>query len=50
VTIFALGFVVAGSAAMELLGRYNQHRMLARGAPEDLLSAGSRYLLPEAGE
>ena len=47
-TIFALGFLVAGSAAMEQLGNYNQHRMLARGAREDLLSAGFSYLLPEA--
>jgi hypothetical protein len=46
-TIFALGFLVAGSAAMEQLGHYNQHRMLARGAREDLLSAGFSYLLPE---
>jgi Protein of unknown function (DUF4231) len=45
-TIFALGFLVAGSAAMEQLGHYNQHRMLARGAREDLISAGFSYLLP----
>jgi hypothetical protein len=46
-TIFALGFLVAGSAAMEQLGHYNQHRLLARVAREDLLSAGFSYLLPE---
>jgi hypothetical protein len=45
-TIFALGFVVAGSAAMEQLGHYNQHRLLSRGAREELLSAGFGYLLP----
>jgi hypothetical protein len=47
-TIFALGFLVAGSAAMEQIGHYNQHRMLARGAREDLLSEGFSSLLPEA--
>jgi predicted RNase H-like HicB family nuclease len=45
-TIFALGFLVAGSAAMEQLGHYNQRRILARRAREELLSAGFSYLLP----
>jgi Protein of unknown function (DUF4231) len=46
-TIFALGFLVAGSAAMEQLGHYGQHRMLSRQAREELLTAGFGYLLPE---
>jgi hypothetical protein len=45
-TIFALGFLVAGSAAMEQLGHYGQHRMLSRQAREELLTAGFGYLLP----
>jgi hypothetical protein len=48
-TIFALGFLVAGSAAMEQLGHYGQHRMLAREAREELLTVGFGYLLPEPG-
>jgi Protein of unknown function (DUF4231) len=47
-TIFALGFLVAGSAALEQIGHYNQRRMLTRGAREELLSAGFSYLLPAA--
>jgi hypothetical protein len=46
-TIFALGFLVAGSAGMEQLGHYGQHRMLSRQAREELLTAGFGYLLPE---
>jgi len=46
-TIFALGFLVAGSAGMEQLGQYGRHRMLAREAREDLLTAGFGYLLPK---
>jgi hypothetical protein len=46
-TIFALGFLVAGSAAMEQLGHYGQHRMLSRQAREELLTVGFGYLLPE---
>jgi hypothetical protein len=46
-TIFGLGFLVAGSAAMEQLGHYGQHRMLSRQAREELLTAGFGYLLPE---
>jgi hypothetical protein len=46
--IFALGFLVAGSAALEQLGHYGQHRMLSRQAREKLLTAGFRYLLPKA--
>jgi predicted RNase H-like HicB family nuclease len=47
-TIFALGFLVAGSAALEQIGHYNQRRMLTRRAREELLSAGFSYLLPAA--
>ncbi len=47
-TIFALGFLVSGSAAIEQLGHYGQHRMLSRQAREKLLTAGFTYLLPEA--
>jgi Protein of unknown function (DUF4231) len=49
-TIFALGFLVAGSAAMEQLGHYGQHRMLSRQAREELLTAGFGYLLPEPAQ
>jgi hypothetical protein len=47
-TIFALGFLVAGSAGMEQLGHYGQHRVLSRQAREQLLSVGFGYLLPAA--
>jgi hypothetical protein len=47
-TIFALGFIVSGSAAIEQLGHYGQHRMLSRQAREQLLTAGFTCLLPEA--
>ncbi|MGH3226623.1 MAG: SLATT domain-containing protein [Streptosporangiaceae bacterium] len=46
-TIFALGFLVAGSAGMEQLGQYGRHRVLSREAREDLLTAGFGYLLPK---
>ncbi len=46
--IFALGFLVAGSAGLEQLGHYSQHRLLARQAREQLLTAGFGYLLPTA--
>ncbi len=49
-TIFALGFVVAGSAGIEQLGHYGQHRLLSREARDQLLSAGFGYLLPSAAE
>jgi predicted RNase H-like HicB family nuclease len=45
-TIFALGFLVAGSAALEQIGHYNQRRMLTRRARDDLLSVGFSHLLP----
>lgn len=47
-TIFALGFLVAGSAGVEQMGHYGQHRVLSRQAREQLLSAGFGYLLPAA--
>ncbi len=47
-TIFALGFVVAGSAGIEQLGHYGQHRLLSRQAVDQLLTAGFDYLLPAA--
>ncbi|MGA2519603.1 MAG: SLATT domain-containing protein [Acidimicrobiales bacterium] len=40
--IFGLGFLVAGSASIEQLGHYGQHRLLEREAREDLLAAGVR--------
>jgi Protein of unknown function (DUF4231) len=46
-TIFALGFLVAGSAGMEQLGQYGRHRVLSRDAREELLTAGFGYLLPK---
>lgn len=46
--IFALGFLVAGSAGLEQLGHYGQHRLLSRQAREQLLTAGFGYLLPAA--
>jgi Protein of unknown function (DUF4231) len=45
--IFALGFLVAGSAGLEQIGHYNEHRVLARQAREDLITEGYDYLLPE---
>jgi hypothetical protein len=39
--IFSLGFIVAGSASMEQLGHYGQHRLLARKARQSLLNAGA---------
>jgi len=47
-TIFALGFLVAGSAGLEQMGHYGQHRVLSRQTREQLLSAGFGYLLPAA--
>lgn len=47
-TIFGLGFLVSGSVGLEQLGHYGQHRLLARQAREQLLSAGFDYLLPMA--
>jgi hypothetical protein len=44
--IFALGFLVAGAAALEQLGHYAEHRMLSRQAREDLLTEGFGYLFP----